>query len=250
MTGLTIDVVTSSLNDVMDELTEEYTKISMKTSDLGNNLTDVRSDVIDFLEDCVEDVILKMPLDDTIYQFIHDIYDYCESKTELDPKIPLQDASFSYREYTQYISGLYQFTDKMVNSITKENEIDKAGDILDVFENDKKFIDAIFDSDVIMEKTGKKSLMFIENGIEEYEFLIRFREYIKDFKTEITTVPVKDECGEVERRLEFLKYSSISCYVFKQIESVLHTLQEIAKIVYIVKSSIPKKEVPSEFQIF
>ena len=217
------------LDIFLEKLRSEYESNVSNICDMSGNVDDAVMASSDFLIHTITDeIILALPKNDVIYDFIHAMFEYDSDEST----IPYQCATFSHKEYLDYISGLHAFKDKITKSLDVTNEIEYAGNLINVFENDKKFINALFDTDVIADKTGHELTMDVETASREFIFLIRFREYLAEMGKEMEQVALPSTESIVQNRLELLYISSITFYVFKQVESVLKTLREVASIMY------------------
>ena len=222
--------VNDVLNSFLDKLTSEYMDTVSVACDMGGNpLEAVRIGSTFLLDTIPNEIILELPKNDIIYDLVREMFDYDDDD---DDDIPYQCASFSHKEYLDYLTGLHVFKNKIIQSLDVTNEVEYAGNLINVFENDKKFIGMLFDPEVIADKTNHKSTMDVETASREFVFLVKFREYLAEMGREVERTTIPSGESVVENRLELLYVSSITFYAFKQVESVLKTLKEIAAVMY------------------
>ena len=213
------------LDTFLEKLNSEYNDTVSISCDMSGNPHEAMRIASTFLLDTIpNEIILALPKNDTVYNLVHEMFEY---EGDVD-NIPYQSATFSHKEYLDYISGLHVFKNKILQSLDVNNEIEYAGNLVNVFENDKKFIEALFDPEIIADKTEHDLTMDVETASREFVFLIKFREYLAEMGREIEQVVSTDSESVVERRLEMLYISSITFYAYKQTESVLKTLKDVA----------------------
>lgn len=222
--------IVEQINLFLSKLNSSYMDKVAPACDMSSDPETAEAEVSTFLLDTLQnDIILELPKNDVIYSFIHTMVNHEDIG---NGEIPYQSSNFSHKEYVDYINGLHIFERKIEASLDVTNEIEYAGNLVNVFENDKKFIEALFDSEVIAEKTGHDITMTTTEAFYEFSFLLNFRDYLTEAGKEIQRTSVSISDSVVRNRLRMLYISSIAFYAWKHVESVLNTMKEAASVIY------------------
>lgn len=220
----------AEIDSLLSKLNSEYVDTVSVACDMSADPVTAANVGTDFLRNTLsEEIILAIPANDAIYDFICMI---ANSQDDYRNSIPYQSSEFSHKEYAEYIRGLHEFDRKITSALNVTNEIEYAGNLVNVFENDKKFIEALFDPDVIAEKTEHEPTMSVEDAFYEFAFLLKFPDYLSEVADQIQHTITTNSESVVKNRLQLLYVSSVTFYGWKHVESVLNTLKEAASAVY------------------
>ena len=220
----------AEIDTLLSKLNSEYMDNVSVACDMSADPVTAANVGTDFLTNTLSDeIILSIPTNDVIYDFICMI---ANSQDDYASSIPYQSSEFSHKEYVEYIQGLHAFDRKITSALDVTNEIEYAGNLVNVFENDKKFIEALFDPEVIAEKTEHEPTMSVKDAFYEFAFLLRFPDYLSEVGEQIQHTVTTNSDSVVKNRLQLLYVSSVTFYGWKHVESVLNTLKEAASAVY------------------